>query len=85
MVREDGRIHLCHFEDALWIQAASAHLPRAGDCALVRHRDNQACHRAGFLLQSCIHYMPVAHLQEKGQCQSSQAVCVRHYLSYDGL
>lgn len=62
---EEDKAHLCHFKDALWVQAASAHLPRAGDCALVRDRDNEACHRAGLLLQSGIHHMPVAHLHRK--------------------
>lgn len=54
--------HLCHFIDALRVQAASTHLPRAGDCAFVCDRDDQARHRAGFLLQSRIHYVPVTYL-----------------------
>lgn len=65
MVGEDVSTHLCHFEDALWIQAASAHLPRAGDRALVRDRDDEAGHRAGLLLQSRIHHVSVPHLQNK--------------------
>lgn len=56
-------IHLCHFEDALWIQAASSHLPGAGDRALVCDGHDEAGHRAGLLLQRRIHHVPVAHLQ----------------------
>lgn len=57
------RTHLGHLEDALWVQAASADLPRAGDGALVCDGHDEACHRARFLLQGRIHYVPVSHLQ----------------------
>ncbi len=82
---EEGWTHLCHFKDALWIQAASAHLPRAGDRALVCDRDDQARHRAGLLLQSRVHHVPVAHLQENGRCQGSRAAHMLHCLCDNGL
>lgn len=65
MAEEEALTHLCHFKDALWIQAAAAHLPRAGDRALVRDRDDEARHRAGFLLQRRVHHVPVTHLRRK--------------------
>lgn len=73
MAGERSWTHLCHFKDALWIQAASAHLPHAGDRALVGDRDDQARQRAGFLLQSCINNMSVTHLQKK-QCMFCCAI-----------
>lgn len=67
LVEEDMWTHLCHLNDALRIQTAAAHLPRARDRALVRDGHDEACHGAGLLLQSRVHYMPVAHLQNVGQ------------------
>lgn len=61
---EGDRTHLCHFEDALWVQAASAHLPCAGDRAFMCDGDDQARHRARLLLQSRVHYVSMTHLQE---------------------
>lgn len=78
MVEEEGWTHLCHFKDALWVQAASAHLPHAGDRALVRDGDDQARHRAGLLLQGRVHHVPVAHLQE------NSVHCMFHCLRDNG-
>lgn len=64
MAAEEGWTHLCHFEDALWVQAAPAHLPCAGDRALVCDGHDEARHRARLLLQSRVHHVPVAHLQK---------------------
>lgn len=57
------RTHLSHLEDALRVQTAATDLPRAGDGALVCDRHDEARHRARLLLQGCIHYVPVSHLQ----------------------
>lgn len=67
MAEERSWAHLCHFKDALWVQTASAHLPHTGDGALVRDGDYEACHRAGLLLQCCIHHMSVSHLQKHSE------------------
>lgn len=62
--------HLCHLTDALWIQAASPHLPGAGDYTFVCDGDDEARHRASLLLQSGIHHMPVANLHTNSQSAS---------------
>lgn len=64
MSAEERWTHLCHFKDALWIKAAPAHLPRAGDRALVCDGHDDARHRARLLLQRGVHYVPVADLQK---------------------
>lgn len=75
--------HLCHLKDALRIQAASSHLPRAGDRALVRDGNDEARHRAGLLLQSRVHHVSVSHLLSERQPLST-VVCVRTVLTSDG-
>lgn len=67
MAEEQSQAHLYHFKNALWIQAASAHLPHTGNGALVGDGDDEARHRAGLLLQSCVHHMSVAHLPKHSE------------------
>lgn len=59
----EGETHLCHFKDALRIEAAPSHLTCAGDHALVCDRHDEAGHRARLLLQSGINDVAVAHLR----------------------
>lgn len=71
--------HFSHFEDALRVQATSAHLPHTGDRSLVCDGNDEAGHGTRLLLQSGVHHVPVAHLTPtKIKCRKSGLCFCNH-------